>query len=326
MVRWLMATGIVAFCLQAAPQTVAAQEYPRKTVTMIVPFAAGGATDVIARIVSEAMSRELKTSIVIENVAGAGGTTGSLRARNAEADGHTLLVGHMGTHASSFALYSPPRYDPRTDFEPIGLLASAPIVLFTRPQFPASNLAEFTSYARSHPMTVAHSGVGSNAHLTCALLGSLTQLKTTEVPYRGNAPLMTDLTAGIVDYSCDQIITVASQISGGQVKGIAITGSRRSALLPDVPTFAEAGLPTFDADAWTALFVRSGVQGSILDRIHQAYVFALKDPSVVSRLQMLGAVAPGQSQLTREYLGALVERDVARWAKVVREAGIAPQQ
>lgn len=323
--RMLLAlTVVIGFgCL--SPQATSAQAYPKRPITMIVPFAAGGATDVIARILSEAMSRELGQPILVENVAGAGGTTGSLRAKQAEADGYTLLTGHMGTHASSFGLYVTPRYDPRSDFEPIGLVASAPIVLFTRPNLPEKTLDGFIRYAKSQPMTVGHSGVGSNAHLTCALLGSMTGLKPTEVPYRGNAPLMTDITAGNIDYSCDQIITVASQIAGGHVNGIAITGNSRSSLVPAVPTFAEAGLPTFDADAWTALFAPRGVPADVLHRLHAAYVSALTSPPVIARLRGLGAVVPTGESLGREYLRALVARDLERWTKVVQDANI-PRQ
>jgi tripartite-type tricarboxylate transporter receptor subunit TctC len=322
--RKLLALTVV-IGLGCLPQAASAQAYPKRPITMIVPFAAGGATDVIARIVSEAMSRELGQPIVVENVAGAGGTTGSVRAKNAAADGYTLLTGHMGTHASSYALYTTPRYDPRSDFEPIGLVASAPIVLFSRPNLAENSLDSFISYAKAHPTTVGHSGVGSNAHLTCALFNSMTGLKPTEVPYRGNAPLMSDITAGNIDYSCDQIITLASQIAGGQVKGIAITGNSRSPLVPEVPTFVEAGLPKFDADAWTALFVPRGVPADVVSRVHEAYLSAIKSRPVIERLSGLGAVIPTGESLGPEYLRVLVARDLERWAKVVQDANI-PRQ
>jgi len=163
MVRCLKAIALLALGLGIAAQAATAQDYPKRPISVIVPFAAGGATDVIARMVSEAMSRDLRQPIIIENVPGAGGITGSLRAKNAEADGYTLLVGHMGTHGSSFALYAQPRFDPRTDFEPIGFLVSAPIVLFTRPNLPADTLEAFTRYAKSQPITVGHSGVLDDA-------------------------------------------------------------------------------------------------------------------------------------------------------------------
>jgi tripartite-type tricarboxylate transporter receptor subunit TctC len=323
--RKLITLTVVMGLCYFSPQAASAQAYPRRAITMIVPFAAGGATDVIARVVSEAMSRELGQPIVVENVAGAGGTTGSLRAKNAPADGYTLLTGHMGTHASSFGLYSTPRYDPRSDFEPIGLMASAPIVLFTRPNLADKTLESFIRFAKAQPTTLGHSGVGSNAHLTCALFDSMTGLKPTEVPYRGNAPLMADITAGNIDYSCDQVITVASQIAGGQVNGIAITGSARSPLLPGVPTFAEAGLPSFDPDAWTALFAPRGIPPEVVSRVHAAYLRALNSPLVIERLTGLGAVVPTGESLSREYLRDLVARDLERWAKVVQDANI-PRQ
>lgn len=323
--RTVLMAAMTWCALVAAPVASIAQPYPKRTITMIVPFAAGGATDVIARIVSEAMARNLGQPFVIENVPGAGGTTGSLRAKLAPADGYTLLTGHMGTHASSFSLYATPRYDPRSDFDMIGLVASAPILLFTRLTLPANTLREFIDHAKSNPTTVGHSGVGSNAHLTCALLASQAGIKSTEVPYRGNAPLMSDILAGTIDYSCDQIITIASQASAGHVKALAISANRRSPLLPNTPTFVEAGLPAFDADAWTALFAPVGLPREVSDVIQQAYLEAMRDPSVISRLNELGAVVPQTEKLGTNHLRSLVVGEVERWSVVVRNAGISPQ-
>lgn len=304
-----------------------ADSYPNKPITMVVPFAAGGATDVIARIVGEKMGDRLGQRIVIENVGGAGGTIGSRRVRDAAPDGYTILTGHMGTHASSYSLYKKPPYDPRTEFEAVGLAASAPIVVFVGAKYPASTLAEFKKTAASAgaKLTLAHSGVGSNAHLTCALFNSLIGADPTDVPYRGNGPLMTDLVGGQVDYSCDQIITVASHVKAGTVKALGITGASRSKLLPDVPTFGEGGLPAYDPDAWTALFAPKGTPDSILNRLNQAYSESLDDAGVRDRLESLGAVVPSKEQRTRAYLANLVKADIDRWAKVIKAANI-PQQ
>lgn len=316
--------ALASACLAAAIGTASAQTFPQRAVTMVVPFAAGGATDVIGRIVAEGLSKELGQRVIVENVAGAGGTTGSARVRAAEPDGYTILTGHMGTHASAYSLYAKPKYDPRTDFEPIGLEASAPIVLFARKDYPATTLAEFTAsvQAGGDGVKVGHSGVGSNAHLTCALFASLTGTKPTQVAYRGNGPLMTDLLAGTIDYSCDQVITVAPQVAAGTVKAIAVAAEARSAALPDVPTTAEAGLPAYQADAWTALFVPKGTPAAIVDRLHAAYEKALDDDLVRRRLLELGATVPAPAQRSRAYLADLVARDVERWGALIRQAGI----
>jgi tripartite-type tricarboxylate transporter receptor subunit TctC len=291
---------------------------------MVVPFSPGGATDVIARIVAEGMSRELGQQVIVENAPGAGGTTGSTRVKNAEPDGYTILTGHMGTHASAFSLYAKPKYDPRTDFEPIGIAASAPIVLFARTDFPADTLEQFISVLKRDGDTikVGHSGVGSNAHLTCAMFTGLIGAKPTEVSYRGNAQVITDMRGGTIDFSCDQVITVAPQVKGGAVKAIALAGESRSSALPDVPTTTEAGLPAFKADAWTALFAPKATPEPVLDRLNGAYAHSLDSESVRTRLAQLGAEIPQPEQRTRRALAELVSRDVERWRKVIEQAGI----
>ena len=312
----------LAGLLLAAPAL--ADSYPQRAVTMIVPFAAGGATDVIARIVAEGMSKTLGQRVIVENVVGAGGTTGSERAKNAAPDGYTILTGHMGTHASAFSLYAKPKYDPRRDFEPIGIEASAPIVLFARKDFPAKTLAEFTAAVKTggEAIKVGHSGIGSNAHLTCAMYAGLVGAKPTQVAYRGNAPLMTDMMAGTIDYSCDQVITIAPQVASGAVVAYAVAGEARSPALPGVPTTAEAGLPAYQADAWTALFAPKGTPEPILVRLNEAYAKALDDELVKKCLEELGAVIPPHARRTRAALADLVATDTERWTKVIEAQGI----
>jgi tripartite-type tricarboxylate transporter receptor subunit TctC len=314
--------ALAALCLAVLP--VRAEEYPSRPITMVVPFAPGGATDVIGRIVAEGMSKALDQRVIVENVAGAGGTTGSARVKGAAPDGYTILTGHMGTHASAFSLYARPKYDPRTDFEPIGLAASAPIVLFSRKDFPAKTLAEFSEAVRKggEAMKAGHSGVGSNAHLTCALYSGLIGAKPTQVAYRGNGPLMTDLMAGTIDFSCDQLITIAPQVAAGTVKAYAVASETRSPALPDVPTTREAGLPAYQADAWTALFAPKGTPEPVLRRLNEAYVKALDDEAVRKRLGELGAVLPSAEKRTRAALADLVAKDTERWAKVIEANGI----
>lgn len=313
-----------AFSLFLAPSALAQGDYPNRAITMVVPFAAGGATDVIARIVADGMSKHLGKPIIIENVAGAGGTIGSIRVMRAAPDGYTLLTGHMGTHASSFALYEKRKYDPRTDFEPIGLAASAPIVVFGRKDLPATTFREFVGLMKEKgpDFKVGHSGIGSNAHLTCTLLNSLVGTKPTEIPYRGNGPLMNDLLAGSIDYSCDQVITVAPQVSAGAIKAFVVASSQRSKVLPEIATSEEGGLKAFQADAWTALFAPKGMPNDIMAKIHAAYAKAMADQETLRKIEQLGAVAPAPEQQSQAYLRNLVAADVDRWAKVITNAKI----
>jgi len=270
------------------------------------------------------MSRQLGKPIVVENVAGAGGTLGSIRVMRAAPDGYTLLTGHMGTHASSYALYEKRKYDPRTDFEPIGLMASAPIVVFGRKDLQAKTFQEFIALMKEKgaDFKVGHSGVGSNAHLTCTLLSALVGTKPTEIPYRGNGPLMNDLLGGAIDYSCDQVITVAPQVSAGTIKAFVVASPWRSKVLPDTATSEEGGLKAYQADAWTALFAPKGLPDDIMAKVHAAYAKATADPDTISRLEKLGAVAPAPDQQSRAYLKNLVAGDVDRWTKVITDAKI----
>jgi len=319
-----LALAASAFSLLMTSLASAQADYPNRAITMVVPFAAGGATDVIARIVAEGMSRHLPKPIIVENVGGAGGTIGSIRVMRAAPDGYTLLTGHMGTHASSYALYEKRKYDPRTDFEPIGLMASAPIVVFGRKDLPATTFPEFVKLMKEKgsDLKVGHSGVGSNAHLTCTLLNALVGTKPAEIPYRGNGPLMNDLLSGAIDYSCDQVITVAPQVSGGTIKAFVVASPQRSKVLPDTATSEEGGLKAYQADAWTALFAPKGVPDDILAKLHAAYAKAMADPDTIARLEKLGAVAPGPEQRSPAYLKELVARDVDRWSKVITDAKI----
>jgi tripartite-type tricarboxylate transporter receptor subunit TctC len=328
MIMRILRRAVLAAGLSLLATPLLAQSFPSRHVTMIVPFAPGGATDVIARILAQGMSTSLGQQVIIENVAGAGGTVGSLKAKNATADGYTVLVGHMGTHGSSYALYKTPKYDPRADFQPLGIIASAPIVVFTREGYPAADMKAFAASAKTKggDLKLGHSGVGSNAHLTCALLSSIIGAKPTEVPYRGNGPLMNDLLAGTIDYSCDQVITIAPQIAGGKVKGLMLAGSERSKLLPNVPSATEAGVPEFTADAWTSLFAPKGLPEPVAAKLNAAYQAALNDPAVVSRLSELGAVIPKPEQRGGAALAVLVKSDVDRWAKVIKDANIPLQE
>ncbi len=317
----------LALAVAAAAGTATAalaQAYPAKPITLIVPFAAGGPTDVIARIVGEHMAKTLNTTIVVENVAGAGGTTGITRAAGAAADGYTIMMGHMGTHGAAPALYPNLKYDPAKSFTPIGLAAGTPILIVTKKDFPAKDLKEFIAHVKANgdKTNEAHAGVGSVSHTTCTLLQSVAGIKNNRVPYRGTGPALNDLVAGQVDYGCDQIVNLVSQINGGAIKALAVATDARSPALPNVPTTTEAGLPEFKVSAWNALFGPKDMPKDVADKLVAALDKALDDDNTKKRLLELGSVLPDKAGRTPAALQKLVESEVARWTPVLKAAGV----
>src|SRR5690349_17365505 len=230
-----------AVLLAGSAGFAAAQDYPARPVTLIVPFAAGGPTDVIARIVADHMSKTLGQQLVIENAVGAGGTTASTRAKRANADGYTIIMGHMGTHAASVALYPNLAYHPANDFEPIGMAAGTPVLILAKKDFPAKDLKEFVTYVKANvdKLNMAHAGVGSVSFTTCLLLNSIMDVKPTAVPFQGTGPAMNALIGGQVDYMCDQIVNAVPQIKGGTIVTYGVGTAERNPSLPDVPTTKE---------------------------------------------------------------------------------------
>ena len=313
-----------AAALSAFPATLRAQAWPARPITMVVPFAAGGPTDVIARIVGEHMSRTLGQQIVIENVAGAGGTTGITRAAGSAADGYTIMMGHMGTHGAAPALYPKLRYDPAADFAPIGLAAGTPIVLVARKDFPAADLQAFNDYLRANAakLNMAHAGVGSVSHTTAVLFNATVGAKPTLVAYRGTGPALNDLMAGTVDYMTDQIVNVAPQIEAGTVKAYGIATPERSPALPNVPTTREAGMPDYQVSAWNAVFAPKNTPAPVVAKLSEALVGALDDEATRKRLLDLGAVIPDRAGRSPAALQALVVSEVARWTPVLKAAGV----
>jgi len=297
-----------------------AETYPARPLTLVVPFAAGGFNDVIVRIVAQHMSTTLGQSIIIENDAGAGGTTASARAAHAPADGYTILAGSMGTHAAAPAQYPNLKYDPARDFTPIGLTAEAPAVIVTRKDFPANTLAEFVAYVSANQGRVneAHAGVGSQMHTYCSLLQALMGTKTARIAYRGGGPAINDLVAGQVDFSCVSVNTVVSQIQAGTVKALAIASPERAEVIGNVPTSIEAGLPAFQVSGWNAVFAPKGLPAEIQRRLSEALSKALEDPATVTRLKEIGCIIPESAERTPEALKLRVEREVARWSSVLK--------
>ncbi len=326
--RSAVLTAAVAglFACSLPQDTARAQAFPAKPITVIVVFAAGGTTDVLTRIVAEHMGRTLGQQIVVENVTGAGGTTGSARGARAAPDGYTLTVGSLGSHAASMALYKNPGYDSREQ-QPIGLIAGTPSYFVVRKNFPAATLKDYIAFAKANPdkVTMAHAGVGSSTHLACVYFEILTGIKTTAVAYRGNGPAMNDLVAGQIDGLCDLAPTAAPQVTAKTIRALMVALPERAAATPDVPTSAEAGLPEYLFSGWNAMFAPKGTPKPVVDTLAAALQKALADPAVRQKIEALASIPPKPAETTPEALAATVARDVEKWGKVIRDANI-PQQ
>jgi tripartite-type tricarboxylate transporter receptor subunit TctC len=315
--------GLLSSALATAPAAAQA-DYPSRPVTVIVPFAAGGPTDTITRIVGEHMSRTLGQQLVVENVVGAGGTTATTRAKRATPDGYTIMTGHMGTHAAAVGLYPNLAYNPATDFEPIGLIAGTPILILAKKDFPAKDLKEFVTYVKANgpKLNEAHAGVGSVSFTTCLLLNHLFGVKPTRVPYTGTGPSMNALVAGQVDYMCDQIVNAVPQVQGGTIKAYAVATPERNPALPDLPTTKEGGLPEYQVSAWNALFAPKGAPKAAVDKLTDALNKALDDPAVRKRLLDLGSDIPEPAKRGQQALAAHVKAEVERWTPIIKAAGV----
>ena len=299
-----------------------AQSWPGRALTLVVPFAPGGPSDVAGRILAQGLSDALAAQVVVENPSGAGGTVGSLRVAKAAPDGTQFVLGNSGTHAWSQALYKKPPYNTLADFTPLGLVVEAPRVLITPRNFPASSLPEFIAYAKANQATMrwGSAGSGSASHVSCILFNAVLGVDVTMVPYRGLGPAMQDLIAGRIDYLCDSVSTSMPQIEGKSVKAIATTGSRRSAVLPDVPTAREQGLD-FDVSTWQGLFLPKGVPEPIVHRLNHALGTALDMPSVRERFEALGEEIATPERRSPEYFGQFVAKEIERWSGPIKASG-----
>ncbi len=299
-----------------------AQGWPTHPVTMVVPFAAGGPTDAIARIVAEHMSRTLGQQVIVENAVGAGGTTATARVAQTKPDGYTIMMGQMGTHGTAPALYPKLRYNPVTDFAPVGMAAKAPILIVARKDLPPQDLKAFIAYARSNTDTLneAHAGVGSISYTSCTLLNAALGLQITQVAYRGTGPALNDLLAGQVDVMCDQIVTYVEQVKAGAIKAYAIASEERSPALPDVPTTKEAGLPSLQIIAWSAVFAPRGTPPDIIAKLNSALDKALDDDIVRKRLLEQGGVVPPKVERSAAWLQGFVKSEVERLTPLLKAA------
>lgn len=303
----------------------AAETYPARSITMVVPFAAGGTTDIIARLVSDHMARTLGQSIIVENVAGAGGTTGSLRVAKATPDGYTIIMGNMGTHSASVGLYPNLAYDPRTDFAPIMNAAGTPMLISAHKDFPANNFQEFVALLKADPAkyNYGHGGIGSTSHLTCVYFHHLIKAPVQHVPFRGSGPALNALLAKQLDFVCDQTVTIIPQLAN--LKTFVVATPKRLDVAKDVPTSAEGGLPEFQAVGWNAMFAPKATPPEIVEKLNAAGRKALADPVLRQKLLDLGCEIPDEAGQTSAALGAHVRAEVDKWTPVIKAAGVTAQ-
>jgi len=311
-----------AFALLAAVVPARAQSYPSRPITVVVPFPAGGPSDVVARIVAEHMGKVLGQTMVIENVGGAGGTIGSARVASAAPDGYTLLAGSMGSHVAAPVLTPNVKYDSQRDFDPVGPTADAPAVIVARKDFPASNLGEFVAYLKQNGANVkqAHGGIGSSSHMACMLFAAEAGVTPNLVAYRGTGPAMNDLIGGHVDFLCEQAVSVTGQITSGAVKAFAMSGDARLATLPDVPTAQEAGV-NYRMNVWAGIFAPKGLPPEIMKRLTDALDQSLDDASVQKRLADLGGTIPAKDARAPARFEAYVKAEIDRWSPILKAAG-----
>jgi tripartite-type tricarboxylate transporter receptor subunit TctC len=320
MLRLVLIALLVIFVTPAKAET-----WPSRPLTMVVPFATGGPMDAVARILQSALSDALQQQVIVENVGGAGGMIGAARVAKSAPDGYQFVLGNVGTHAVSQALYKTPFYNSITDFSPVVLVADLSLVMVARKDLPANNLQEFIAYAKANQKTMqfASAGAGSATHLGCALINARIGVDVTHVPYRGGAPAMQDLIAQRVDYLCIDTPTAIPQIESGAIKSIAILGHRRSPSLPNVATAHEQGLTDFEASNWSALFLSKNTPAFIVQRLHDAAVAAMNNPTVQKRFNEDGIDLVADERRSSAYLAQFVTGEIAKWAGPIKSSGLA---
>jgi tripartite-type tricarboxylate transporter receptor subunit TctC len=320
---WLPALGAFAAAL-AVSAGAHAQSWPTRPVTMVVPFAAGGPIDTVARIVAPSLAETLGQSVIIENVGGAGGMTGALRVAKAPPDGYQFVLGNVGTHAVSQSLPRNPPYDALADFAPVALFADLSLVLVARRDLPASNLAEFIAYAKANQdkMQFGSASVGSATHLACALLNAALGVTIVHVPYRGGAPAMQDLIGGRIDYLCLDTPVVIPMIESGQIKAIAILTRERSASLPNLPSAQEQGLTGFEAANWASVYFPKGTPAAIVHKLNAAIIAAVDNPAVRKRMNDVGIDSVTPDRRSPEYLATFTASEIAKWGGAIKAAGV----
>lgn len=319
--NWTLKACIAAAALAATTAIAAAQaDYPSRQITLVVPYSAGGATDIIGRIVAEGLWAELDQTVIVENVAGAAGSLGAGQVARAEPDGYTLLLGALTSHSINMSLPPLPGFDLRTDFAPVGLAGSVGLVLVTRPDLAVDGVGAFIALAQGDPggLTYASSGAGSPQHLGMEMLKSAAGLDLVHVPYQGSAPAITDLMGGHVDVMIDTVPSVLTHVGSNAVKALAVTTPETSPFMPDLSTLAASGVEEFEVQSWFGLLAPAGTPDEVTARLNEALNAVLENPDTVAALEQQGVVpAPGP----REATGELIEAQIAQWAAVIENAG-----
>ena len=310
-------TGAAALLTMMFP-AMAQEVYPNRPITMIVPFAAGGSSDVIARVVADEMGKALDQRIVAENVPGAGGSAALARTARADADGYTIVIGNSGTNAASYTIYPDLKYTP-DDFAPVGLVAKTSPLIAIKNDFPAKDLAEFIAYAKKNPgkINLGHAGVGSSNYLICRNFIAATGVNVQLVSYRGAGPALNDLVGGQIDGVCDAATSLSGTLQGGKARGLVTSTQQRLPNLPDVPTAAEAGLPGFQAQGWNAIFVPKGTRQPVIDRLNAALKTALASPNLRKRFEDLSSIVPAENEMTPDFVKNLVPTEIEKYKKLL---------
>ena len=315
-----LAIAVAAFAAMGA----VAQDYPTRTVTMIVPYAAGGPTDTVARVLAQAMTKPMGQTVVVENKPSAGGLVGAETVKNAKPDGYTILIHHIGMATTPTLYRQALRFDPLKDFEYIGLVNEVPMTIIGKPGFPPNNMKELVAYMKANKdkVTYANAGVGAASHLCGMLFMSAVGVDVLTVPYKGTGPAMNDLLGGQVDFMCDQTTSTTGQIKGGKVKVYGVTSDKRVASLPDIPTLAESGVKGAEVGIWHGVYAPKGTPKPVIDKLVSSLQAALKDPEVQKRYTELGAVTFPADKQTPAALEAHLKAEIAKWRPIIQKAGV----
>lgn len=312
----------LAACAALALASSVAMAFPEKPVVMVVPYAAGGSTDVLARLLAESMSRDLGQQVVVENAGGGGGTIGTSKVVRARNDGHTILLHNMGI-ATAPALYDNLSFDVRTDLEPVALIGDVPMILVRNKNFAPSTVPDLIKHMKENPGKVnfSHAGVGATSHLCALLFTQTAKVKATMVPYRGTGPALQDLVAGNVDLICDQPVATGPYIKAGSLKPYALATADRISIMPDVPTFKEQGLDNFELAVWHGVYAPKNTPKEVIDRLNKSIRTALSEPALVQRLKDMGVMIPEGARLNPSALDEHLDAEIERWGSVIKAAG-----
>ena len=301
-----------------------AQDWPNRPMTMVVPFAAGGPMDALARILQPTLSEALGQQVIIENVPGGGGMTGSLRVSQASIDSHQFVLASIGTHAISYSMHKKPPYHPANDFQPVSFIADAPLLLMTKKDLPPNNLREFIAYTKANhaKMVFSSGGTGTSSHISCVMLNQIMGVDVTHVPYRGGGPAFADVIAGRIDYICNYVSIAVQAVNAGQVKAMAMLARDRATLLPNLPTAEEQGLKDFDVSAWNAILLPKGATPAMVAKMNAAVRKALDNPALQARFDSIGLISAAPDRRSPEYLRKFLQTEIERWAAPVKASGV----